>query len=1127
MRTSEPTQKLMLRILYVMILTVLLQRSDCFGEIYRPFLIDPSVTAVDGFDCDSTVFLRLDKSVLRQILGDKPMHMTLEIPSANPEKFYKLEIDQKEVLENPSAITITAAEGVRSFPAPTALHFRGHVEGDSKSIAAFSFFDDEILGIFSFSTTGGNYNISKVWSEPSGTLFALFDDIHIKERPAFNCFAVENPAPNRQERGGNSGNTSNSVKCVKVFADLDYYTYTTYYSGNTTGAVNYVSGLFNQVITVYNAENISVTLSGINVWMVQDPYDPTSTSTLLTTFQNYRNSAGGAFTGDLAHLLTRKSVGGGRAYLNALCGTSKYGVSGSLGSTSTIVPYSWNVNVVAHELGHNFSSQHTHDCAWNGNNTPIDGCGPAAGYPTNCPTGPLPPSSGGTIMSYCHLLSSVGINLTNGFGQQPGDRIRTYVNGSACLVSCSCTPTVTLTNSSSGPFCPNAQVTFTANATNGGAGATYTFYKLSAGSPIITFGPTTSNTYTTTVSSSSIQVYCIMTSNAPCASTSTATSNTITLSQTTYDNWTVKQSPTGPGPRSGAVGFSIGSKGYIGTGGGTTGRMRDFWEYDPATNAWTQKADFGGTARAYAAGFSIGSKGYVGTGYDGTMRNDFWEFDPAANTWIQRSNFPGTARLSAVGMAINNKGYIGTGTDNNSVTRSFYEYDPALNSWTQKADFGGTARDGAAGFVIGNKGYLGTGMDATGAKQIDFWEFDPTLNFWTRKADFGGAARSNAISFAIGGKGYIGCGGTATTKVSDVWMFDPSINAWSRKKEFGGTARSLSVGFAIGNKGYIGTGNGPNATADFWEYDPAASLSISMTSTPVSCPTAYDDFADGTISGTVIGGALSFSANWTCPSYFNNFSTTYNSRSFSRTQVEHGIHTIQITSSDGCSATASIAVVASTPPTVSISSTATSICSGSSTTLSANPSGNTYLWSNGATTQSITTGAAGTYTVTVTAPYGCTGTASKTVTVTPSVTPSVSITATPNIAITPGTTVNFTATPVNGGSAPTYLWLRNGTVVSSLGNTYSTSALANGDIIQCAMTSNATCVTQAQVASNAIQMTVLSTVPRFLVVDVTANRACYYDAAFNLVSSSGLSTNVLNGFTNAADVAATSTATYV
>ena len=43
---------------------------------------------------------------------------------------------------------------------------------------------------------------------------------------------------------------------------------------------------------------------------------------------------------------------------------------------------------------------------------------------------------------------------------------------------------------------------------------------------------------------------------------------------------------------------------------------KDFWEYDPIANTWTQKADFGGTARAVAVGFSIGSKGYIGTGFD-------------------------------------------------------------------------------------------------------------------------------------------------------------------------------------------------------------------------------------------------------------------------------------------------------------------------------------------------------------------------------------------------------------------------------------------------------------------------------------------------------------------------------
>ena len=63
-------------------------------------------------------------------------------------------------------------------------------------------------------------------------------------------------------------------------------------------------------------------------------------------------------------------------------------------------------------------------------------------------------------------------------------------------------------------------------------------------------------------------------------------------------------------------------KGYIGTGQDLNGAWRkDFWEYDPAANTWTQKADFGGTERRGALGFSIGNKGYIGTGYNGTVRH--------------------------------------------------------------------------------------------------------------------------------------------------------------------------------------------------------------------------------------------------------------------------------------------------------------------------------------------------------------------------------------------------------------------------------------------------------------------------------------------------------------------------
>jgi hypothetical protein len=42
-------------------------------------------------------------------------------------------------------------------------------------------------------------------------------------------------------------------------------------------------------------------------------------------------------------------------------------------------------------------------------------------------------------------------------------------------------------------------------------------------------------------------------------------------------------------------------------------------------DSWTQKDDFGGTVRSNAVGFSIGGKGYIGTGSDGSFCKDFWE----------------------------------------------------------------------------------------------------------------------------------------------------------------------------------------------------------------------------------------------------------------------------------------------------------------------------------------------------------------------------------------------------------------------------------------------------------------------------------------------------------------------
>ena len=94
-----------------------------------------------------------------------------------------------------------------------------------------------------------------------------------------------------------------------------------------------------------------------------------------------------------------------------------------------------------------------------------------------------------------------------------------------------------------------------------------------------------------------------------------------------------------------------------------------------------------------------------------------------------------------------------------------------------------------------------------------------------------------------------------------------------------------------------------------------------------------------------------------------------------------------------------------------------------------------------------------------------------TMTVNPSVTPSVSITSNPSSPICAGTSVTFTAVPMNGGSNPAYQWKKNGANVGANNPDYS-YVPTNGDAITCEITSNAECANPLIAISNVILITV-------------------------------------------------------
>jgi hypothetical protein len=110
--------------------------------------------------------------------------------------------------------------------------------------------------------------------------------------------------------------------------------------------------------------------------------------------------------------------------------------------------------------------------------------------------------------------------------------------------------------------------------------------------------------------------------------------------------------------------------------------------------------------------------------------------------------------------------------------------------------------------------------------------------------------------------------------------------------------------------------------------------------------------------------------------------------------------------------------------------------------------------------------------VTMTSSEACAVPATVTNTITlavlPHGTPAVTITALPGTSVCEGSLATYSATPTFGGTAPMYVWYKNGAPVDT-GATY-TDLPTNGDIIFCIMVSNYTCRSSDTVYSNNLKM---------------------------------------------------------
>ncbi len=358
----------------------------------------------------------------------------------DPYTSVEAEVISRDIYTEHARTVVMTDDGPVDVERPNLNFYIGTIAGDNDSWAEFTVSEDYLIGTAQYEgkqfrfgpiedpNAGGNadhmaFNMADMntydWGDREFcTMGAEVVDQYLPAESGDDGSGTasgENPPPS-------SGFETYDQVELAIDGDHDLYTQ---FSSNAASVFSYYAASINTINTIYQRDvDVDLKINYQNVWTTAGgsyPYTGTTTSTLLSQVRTYWNANQGAVSRDVVHLYSGHNNIGGRAYLNALCNSSiAYGVSGVYGTTNTATSNGmWDIVVVAHELGHNHGSGHTH-CY----NPAIDRC-----YNECYSTGPCVQ---GTIMSYCHLCGGM-FNISLNFHTRVSDTMKSFVNSVNCL----------------------------------------------------------------------------------------------------------------------------------------------------------------------------------------------------------------------------------------------------------------------------------------------------------------------------------------------------------------------------------------------------------------------------------------------------------------------------------------------------------------------------------------------------------------------------------------------------------------------------------------------------------------------------------------------------------------------
>lgn len=400
----------------------------------------------------------LQKRALSLAVGESLRLESLSLGDANGNAA-AAELHRIAVLDAKTSFIEHTGEQTREIEAPERAHFSGQLAGEPDS-SVFVSIDGEGT-MRSIIERGGEMFVTEVApgsaQRPARAASRRIEQQSDFANRPFSCgvtpqfMAESNPPVDaalrqtlshlaRASQPSRAG-ASTAQRRADLIIETDYELFQRLGGSSLTAA--YIADLFGYINTRYQSEiGTRLNLTQVNIYATPaDPWTRSNKLDQLDDLQAYWNAASRATQQrHHVHLLSAKNGGGGVAYMNTLDSpVYSYGVStGIEGNFSAASPQLvWDAIQVAHEIGHAFGSDHTHnfdapyigsaqggaiDCCYA--DSPNSQCGTRNGGAGR--TGALPGISAltggqsgqgtGTLMSYCHQASGGYSNLSFSFG---------------------------------------------------------------------------------------------------------------------------------------------------------------------------------------------------------------------------------------------------------------------------------------------------------------------------------------------------------------------------------------------------------------------------------------------------------------------------------------------------------------------------------------------------------------------------------------------------------------------------------------------------------------------------------------------------------------------------------------